>query len=264
MMFVALFPQLHFMGQRGREWHGANAITHPDEVAYSACLAALIRGNPRRYDPYTGRGEQSEASESLFSIQLVPAYTIALPSRWLRLSASAAFTILPALCALAASLVIFWFIALLTRDDRFSAASVLVILGFATLIAGQGIAQHVATLNYLVPLWISKSVSPSSLYHLPFLRLYQPAVAFPLFFLLCGFVWLALTRLAPRQAIIAATGAGLVFVLLIFSYFYLWTAASAWLAVLCALWLLVKRSEGKQTMIRDEPLIMNRLQGIFR
>ena len=249
MMFVALFPQIHFMGQRGRAWHGANAITHPDEVAYSAYLASLIRGNPRRYDPYTCRGEPGEEAESLFSIQLVPAYTVALPSRWLGLSASAAFTILPALCALAASLTIFWFLALLTRDERFSGASVFVILGLGTLIAGQGIARHVPNLDYLIPLWISKSVSRPSLYHLPFLRLYQPAVAFPLFFLLCGFVWLALTRPIPRQAIIAATGAGLVFGLLVFSYFYLWTAASAWLACVCVLWLLVKRSERKRTTV---------------
>jgi hypothetical protein len=249
MMLVALFPQIHFIGQRGRAWHGANAITHPDEVAYSAYLASLIRGNPRRYDPYTARGEQGEAAESLFSIQLVPAYTVALPSRWLGLSASAAFMILPALCALAASLAIFWFLALLTRDERFSAASVLVILGFGTLIAGQGIARHVPTLGYLIPLWISKSVSPPSLYHLPFLRLYQPAVAFPLFFLLCGFVWLALTRPTPRQVIIAAIGAGLVFGLLIFSYFYLWTAAAVWLTSMCALWLLVKKLERKRTVV---------------
>ena len=249
MMLVALFPQIHFIGQRGREWHGANAITHPDEVAYSAYLAALVRGNPRRFDPYTGRGAQGEASESLFSIQMVPAYTVALPSRWLGLSASAAFMILPALCALTASLAIFWLIALLTRDERFSAAAVLVILGFGTLIAGQGIARHVPTLDYLIPLWISKSISRSSLYHLPFLRLYQPAVAFPLFFLQCGFVWLALTRPTHRRAIIAATGAGLVFALLVFSYFYLWTAASAWLACMCALWLLVRGAERKRTMI---------------
>ena len=249
MMFVALFPQIHFMGHRGREWHGANAITHPDEVAYSAYLASLVRGNPRRYDPYTGRGEQSEAPESLFSIQMVPAYSVALPSRWLGLSAPAAFMILPALCALAASLAIFWFIALVTHDERFSAAAVLGILGFGTLIAGQGIARHVLNLNYLIPLWISNRVSPPSLYHLPFLRLYQPAVAFPLFFLLCGLVWLALTCPAQRYAISAAAGAGLVFVLLVFSYFYLWTAAAAWLGCLCALWLLVNGSERKRTMM---------------
>lgn len=243
MMLVAVFPQLHFIAHRGPEWHGANAITHPDEVAYSAYLGSLIRGNPRRYDPYTGRGAQGEASESLFSVQLVPAYAVALPARWLRLSASIVFMILPAIFALVSSLVIFWFIGLLTHDESFSAAAVLVILGLGTLIAGQGIARHVPNLNYLIPLWISNRVSPPSLYHLPFLRSYQPAVAFPLFFVLCALVWLALTRPIRRQAIVAAIGAGLVLALLIFSYFYLWTAAVAWLACVCVLWLLFKPLE---------------------
>jgi hypothetical protein len=249
MMLVALFPQIHFIGHRGHEWHGANAITHPDEVAYSAYLASVIRGNPRRYDPYTGRGAQGKASESLFSIQAFPAYAVALPARWLGLSASLVFMILPALCALASSLAMFWLIGLLTQDERFSATAVLVIFGFGTLIAGQGIARHVPNLNYLIPLWISNRVSPPSLYHLPFLRLYQPSVAFPLFFVLCAFVWLALTRPTRRHGIVAATGAGLVFALLTFSYFYLWTAAVAWLICVCVLWLLFKPLERERAAI---------------
>src|SRR2546423_2647139 len=46
MMLIALFPQLHFIAHRGPQWHGANAITHPDEVAYSAYVASLLRGSP--------------------------------------------------------------------------------------------------------------------------------------------------------------------------------------------------------------------------
>jgi hypothetical protein len=248
-VLIALFPQIHFIVNRGHAWQGANAIAHPDEVAYSAYLASLVHGNPRRYDPYTGRGAQGAAPESLFSIQMVPAYVVALPSRWIGVSPSVVFMILPALCAMASSLAIFWFIAALTRNERFSAAAVLVILGFGTLIAGQGIARHVPNLNYLIPLWISNRVSPPSLYHLPFLRLYQPAVAFPLFFVLCAFVWRALTRPTLRQAIAWATGAGLVLAGLVFSYFYLWTAALAWLGCLCALWLLFNRSERKRVLI---------------
>lgn len=247
MMLVAVFPQIHFMGHRGREWQGANAITHPDEVAYSAYLASLIRGNPRRDDPYTGRGEQ--VPESLFSIQMVPAYATALPARTLGLSASVAFMILAPLCALASSLAIFWFVWLLTRDEQFSAAAVLIVVGFGTAMAGQGIARYIPNLNYLIPFWISIRVSPPSLYHLPFLRLYQPAVAFPLFFVFCGFVWLALTRPVRRQALVMAAGAGLVFALLIFSYFYLWTAAAAWLACVCALWVLARKSERKRAAV---------------
>jgi hypothetical protein len=251
MMLVALFPQIHFIVNRGHEWQGANAIMHPDEVAYSAYLASLMRGKPRRYDPYTGRDEPSDraAPESLFSIQLIPAYTVALPARWLHLSASTVFILLPALCALASSLVIFWFVWLLTRDERLSAAAVLIILGFGTVMAGQGIARYIPNLNYLVPLWISKSVAPPSLYHLPFLRLYQPAVAFPLFFVFCGLVWLALTRAVRKHAIIAAVAAGFCLALLIFSYFYLWTAAAAWLVCVFVMWLWFKPLEGKRAAI---------------
>ena len=247
MLLVALFPQIHFIGHRGRAWQGANAITHPDEVAYSAYVASLIRGNARRSDPYAGRGES--VPESLFSIQMVPAYATALPARTFGFSASFAFMILAPLCALASSLAIFWFVWLLTRDERFSAAAVLIVLGFGTALAGQGIARYIANLNYLIPLWISNRVSPPSLYHLPFLRLYQPAVAFPLFFVFCGCVWLALTRPVRRQAFVVAAGAGLVFALLIFSYFYLWTVAAAWLICACALWALSRKSERRRAAV---------------
>lgn len=240
LMLVSLFPQAHFIANRGGAWHGANAITHPDEVAYSAYLASLIRGNPRRYDPYTGR---DQVPESLFSIQLVPAYAIALPARVFGLSAAKVFMILAPGCALASSLALFWFIGLVTRDERFSAAAVLIVLGFGTVTAGQGIARHALNLNYLVPLWISDRVAPPSLYHLPFLRLYQPAVAFPLFFVFCALVWLTLTQPTRLKAGITAIGAGVLFVLLIFSYFYLWTTAVAWLVCVCALWCLTRRAE---------------------
>src|SRR5438552_6631410 len=122
MLLVALFPQIHFAFYRGHDWHGANAITHPDEVAYSAYVASLIRGNPRRNDPYTARRGQGETTvpESLFSIQFVPACTVAVPARIMKISTSAVFMVLPALCALAAALALFWFLSLLTRDERFS------------------------------------------------------------------------------------------------------------------------------------------------
>jgi hypothetical protein len=246
VMLVALFPQAHFMAHRGRDWQGANAISHPDEVAYSAYLASLIRGNPRRYDPYTGR---DQVPESLFSVQFVPAYAAAAPARLFGLRGSVVFMILTPLCAVASSLAIFWFLMLLTRDERFSATAVLIILGLGTLMAGQGIARHLLNLNYLIPLWISNNVASPSLYHLPFLRMYQPAVAFPLFFVFCGIVWLALTRPGRRQAIVFAACAGLLFALLIFSYFYLWTAAAAFGACVCGLWLLLRKSERRRAIV---------------
>ena len=109
LMLVALLPQIHFVINRGHEWNRANAITHPDEVAYSAYLASLIHGDSRRNDPFTGRSDLREpkVAESLFSIQFVPAYVVAGPARMLGLNASTVFIVLPAVCALISSLALF-------------------------------------------------------------------------------------------------------------------------------------------------------------
>ena len=123
-----------------------------------------------------------------------------------------------------------------------------IVLGFGTLLAGQGMARHVLNLPFLIPLWISKRLAPPSLYHLPFLRLYQPAVAFPLFFILCALVWIALTRKTNGVAAIVATVAGLTFALLVFSYFFLWTAAAAFLFSAAVLWL-TAGPERKRTLV---------------
>lgn len=243
MMLVALCPQIYFAVHRGKSWNGANAVTHPDEVAYSAYTAALIRGKARRYDPYTGRGGEAGSAESLFSIQMLPAYTIALPGRWFGLSISTLFLLLPGLCAVASSIALFSFLNLLTRDHRLSAGAVIFILCLGTLMAGQGIVRYVPNLSYLAPIWLSQHVRPPSVYHLPFLRLYQPAVAFPLFFLLCIFVWRALNHRHGRRSALNAAFAGLAFTALVFSYFYLWTAAAAWLACIALLWLIFRRAE---------------------
>ena len=251
IMVLAMLPQLLFLVDRGSEWHGANAAMHPDEVAYSAYTASLIRGRSRRNDPYTGREDRPDTPipESLFSIQIVPAFMAAEPARGIGLTAANVFMVFPVLCAAAATLAIFWFIALLTGDRRLAAAAVCFILGFGTLIAGQGTIRFLLNLPYLIPQWLSNSVLPPSIYHLPFLRFYQPAIAFPLFFVLGGLVWLALTQSNDRKAVVAAIGAGVTFALLVFSYFYLWTAAATWLACIAALWLVARQAEHRRTMI---------------
>lgn len=243
MMCLALFPQLHFWANRGHSWQGANAIMHPDEVAYSAYVASLIRGLPRRNDPSSGRHDEPGASqpESLFSVQMIPAYAVALPARWLGMSAATAFMVFPILFAFLSALSIYWFIASLTRDNFLAAATVWIVLGLGTLAAGQGMTRHFVNLPYLIPLWFANLFQGTSLYHLPFLRFYQPAVAFPLFFLFCALVWHALLSDSRRRAMIIALGAGLIFATLVFSYFFLWTAAAAWLAVLAVLWLVARR-----------------------
>lgn len=228
-MFLALYPQLALLLKPDREWQGAYAYYDIDEEAYSAYLNSLIEGRPRRNDPYTGREDKpgSVLPESLFSIQFIPAYTVAIPARLLGLSASKAFIALAFIIPLASALAVFWLLLTVTRDERLAATGVIVALSLGTLASWQGAAQ--ALLG-----------GEAAYIYLPFLRRYVPGVPFPLFFILCGLVWRMLTAKSERAARLAAISAGLVFGILVFSYFYLWTAAAAWLACVCVLWLLAR------------------------
>ena len=247
---LALVPQLWFIIDRGAQWNGANAITHTDEVAYSAYLASLIRGHPRRNDPYTGRQDTGDtrAPESLFSIQMVPAYALAIPARVFGLSASKVFLVAPVLCAIASALIILWLASSVSGDPRIGAVSVCFVLGLGTLLAGQGLIRYLPTRPFLIPQWISESIQAPSLFQLPFLRFYQPAVGFPIFFLVCVFVWIALTTSSARKALITAVLAAVMFGVLVFTYFFLWTAAAAWLICVVALWLILRREDRRRTL----------------
>jgi hypothetical protein len=233
MTLLALYPQINLWLGRGGNWHGSYVLIQGDEDAYSAYINALIEGRPRKSDPHTGRDDAPGAPqpESLFSIQFLPAYAIALPARLLHISASTAFIVLIALAAIAASLAIFWLIFSLTADDRLAAAGVIIALCLGTLVATQG---GVRTFLGTAPTYS----------FFPFLRRYQPALPFPLFFVFCAFVWRALKSKSNRTSVVWAASAGAIIAALIFSYFYLWTAALAWLAG-CALLFLVWRRESR-------------------
>ena len=100
---LSLYPQVHLWVTHSNSWQQAIAYNQGlgDEVAYAAYVNALIEGKPRRNDPYTGRDDSSytRLPESLFSIQFVPAYTIALPARALGISATTAFILLTPIIA---------------------------------------------------------------------------------------------------------------------------------------------------------------------
>jgi len=227
---LSLYPQLLMWGVRGREWNGAYAELHGDEWVYSAYVQALIDGRPRRNDPYTGRDDRPDQPqpESLFSIQFVPAYLIAMTARLLGISSSTAFIALGFLVPFFSCLAIFWLLANLTGDHRLAAAGSVIVLCFGALAAGAGII-HVLSSGFQYAF-------------LPFLRRYDPALPFPLFFVFCTFVWksLATTR---RAAFGWAVGAGLTLDILIFSYLYLWTSALTWLVCLAFLWFVAHRSQ---------------------
>jgi len=231
MMLLSFYPQLHFWAVRGSQWNGSYAAVEGvgDEIAYSAYVNALINGRPRRNDPYTGRdlAYNTQNSDSLFSIQFVPAYLIALPARALDISAATAFIALSPFAAGAAALALFWLLLIATGDDRVSAAGVIAVLCLGTLVGGHG---HFSSFFGQQPLYN----------YLMFLRRYQPAATFPLFIIFCASFLSAITAKSRKKVLGLAVMSAVVFSLLVFSYVYLWTAAAAWMACILGLWLLAK------------------------
>lgn len=229
MTLLALYPQATVWRGGTHQWSGNYFSCHADESSYEAYIRALIDGRPRRNDPYSGRDDVANAPlpESLFSIQFVPAYALALPARVFNLQVDTAFTLLTALVAFASTLALFRLIAMVTNDERVAAAGALIVLCCGAL----------ARTSISTRLTNSWSIAPA---YFPFLRSYLPAAPFPLFFILCTLMWLMLASEDKRARLIAALVAGAIFALLIFSYFYLWTAAAAWLCGLALLWLIVR------------------------
>lgn len=230
--FLALMPQLHFWFVRGRDWNGAYATLQGDEFLYSAYLNALIDGRPRRNDPFAGRDSSANSPlpESTFSIQFIPSFVIAGLARVFGLSASAAFIVLIGLAGLFASLSVFWLLASITADSRLAAVGMIFVLCLGALAGGQG----------LIALLLKSGVT---LLGLPFLRRYQPAAAFPIFFVFCALIWQALNGESKRRVWLYSSFAGLTLALLVFSYLYLWTAAITWLACLALLWFYLQPKE---------------------
>jgi hypothetical protein len=229
MMILALYPQLNLWAIRGNDWNGAYAYNDIDEVAYAAYLQALIDGRPRRNDPFTGRDDAPglRQPESLFSIQFIPPYAIALLSRPLGMSASWAMIITGALAALSTALALFWLLGMMTKDERIAATGALMVLCLGTLACLQGAIIQLTGRGYAYP-------------YLPFLRRYLPALPFPIFFVFCALIWRSLKKESRRAFYLSAAGGGLSFAVLVYSYFYLWTTAAAWLACFAALLLIAK------------------------
>jgi hypothetical protein len=229
VLLLALYPQFNLWRLRGAEWNGAYAYNDLDEVAYAAYLNALIEGRPRRNDPYTGRDDKpgQRQPESLFSIQFLPPYLLAIIARATGMNASWAMILASVIGGVGAALALFWLIAAVTRDARLAASGTLCVLCLGTLACAQGAVGYFFGDGPAYP-------------YLPFLRRYLPAVPFPIFFVMCALVWRALTVESRRAALLAAAGAGLCFAALVFSYFYLWTSAAAWLVLLAVLWLLAR------------------------
>lgn len=232
LMICGTYPQLKMWYLRGDDWQGAYAYNDIDEVAYAAYLGALIDGKPRRNDPYTGRNDTPEhkQEESLFSIQFAAPYVIAIPARILGISVNTAMWVSGAFASFLAGLALFWLIGKMTDDSVYAMAGALIVICGGALFAGEGAIGEIFWDGISYPYY-------------PGLRRYLPAMPFAVFFVLCGCVWQMLTAEETRQRIIFTVLSALCFAFTVFSYFYIWTTAAAWLGCLALLWLII-RPEG--------------------
>ena len=234
---LAVLPQLRFWATRGSQWHGSYVNLQPDEVVYSAYVNALIDGRPRRCDPSTGQDDhpQSPLPESLFSIQIIPPFLVACFARLVGANASSAFIALLAITGSLTALSLLWLFNSITGNRNFAAFAILIVLCFGAIAGGHGTVGLLLT-------------SQSKFLGLPFLRRYEPAVPLPLVFVFMTLIWQALQNEKKSTANLKALVAGAILSVLIFSYFYLWTAAAAWLVCLGFLWIVFRRRDMRTTI----------------
>jgi hypothetical protein len=235
MVGLSLIPQIHLWIVRRQQWNGSFVSAFIDEAYYAGYVNALIDGRPRRNDPFGGKDDSPThpLPESLYSIQFLPAYAIALPARLFSVSASTAFIVLTPIAALLASISVFWLLISVTNDRRLAAAGTLFVLCLGGFFGSYGLFAR--SVDIAIPV-------------LPFLRRYEPAVAFPLYLLFAALVWRALTDESKNRSRLFALLAGFSLALLVFSYLYLWTAATAWLACISVLWFLLRRFDRSRTL----------------
>ena len=231
---VAFAPQLYFNLSRGSHWNGAYAQTHGDESVYSSYLNSLIDGRPRRNNPYSGRDDSQEhpAAESYLSVQFLPPFLIATTARLVRISSTNAFMALTVTTAFVSALAVFWLLASILKDSRLAAIGVLVVLLASS---ANLIVEHLLGLG-------------DSNNYLPFLRRYLPAAPFPILFIYCGLLLQMLTSTSKRVAAASVVSAGILFAVLVFSYFYDWTFAVVWTGCLAGIWLVVRPHERKRVV----------------
>jgi hypothetical protein len=259
-----LYPQLKMFYLRGAEWNGHYAYNDIDEVAYASYVRALIDGRPRKNDPYSGRDDtpQTPQAESLFSIQFAAPYSIALPARILGIGTPWAMTLSGAIAGFLSALAAFWLIARMTGSNWYGMTASLVVFAGGALAAGEGAMPEILFDGFSYP-------------YFPGFRRYIPAMAMAGVFALFAVMWRILSNAGgrrrnaegdrepsgqsigatslshrdlrdsafsiPHSALISA--AVFFFAYTVFSYFYIWTTAAAWLGCLFLIWIIF-RPEG--------------------
>ena len=229
LLLVGLYPQIRLRQLRADDYQGIYAYNDLDETAYAAYLQALIDNRPRRNNPYTGVDDApgKPQPESLFSVQFFAPSIVAVAARIFGADASAAMIWTGALAGFFTALAMFWLALRLTENAWFASAATLVVLCGGVLAIGEGAISEIRFGWAAYP-------------YFPFLRRYVPAVPFPFFWTFAAAVWLMLTSDKLVKRIFLLILASLCFAALVYSYFYLWTTAAAWLCCLALVWLLFR------------------------
>jgi len=126
------------------------------------------------------------------------------------------FMLLTPLVAAVSVLAIFWLVMLVTSDTRVAATVALLVVCLGALARGQWFVRNLGGMA-------------TPYIYLPFLRRYEPAFAFPLLFIFCALVWLMLRSRERRHFMLSLVAAAVAFSALVFSYYFLWTAAAAFI-----------------------------------
>ncbi len=225
LALITSLPQLYLVYVRGSDWNGSCAYLDTDEFAYAAYTNALIDDRPRRNDPYSGKDDGP--SETLYSIQFLPAYGVALLAKTFRLSTSTAYIVLLPLATVATGIMLFWFLTEITGSIAVASIGTIGVICLGTIAAVHPF-EIVTGLREPLPFF-------------PLLRRYTPALAYPVWIATGLFLWRALTR-NSSWAILAGLG----FVILVYSYFFLWTATAAWFFVVIVLWFILRPADRRR------------------
>jgi hypothetical protein len=169
----------------------------------------------------------------LFSIQFAAPYAVALPARVFGISAPTAMTLSGIAAAFLSAVLCFFLIQEIFGRTVFSFAGALVVLCGGALFAGEGAIGEVFGTGFPYP-------------YFPFLRRYVPAVPFPAFFMLLYAIWKLLSTEKKSSRILWCVASSLCFSFLVFSYFYIWTSAAAWMFCLFLALLICRPKEWKR------------------
>lgn len=235
LALLSMYPQAVLIYERGSNYNGATFVNDNDESVYVAYLQAIIDGRPRKNNIYSGSTETPP--ETFLSIQALPAYVAAIPLKAAGVDAERGFLFLSVISAFSASVFLFWFLSKVTGNSSFAAFATLFVLVMGMTVAGYGVLKYFIGIN------------PASA-SMPFLRRYTPGLVFPFVFILFTSVWLGYEASERSKRVIYAGCASACFGILVYSYFYLWTAAAAWLATLALLTVILK-PDGWRDLIKE-------------